>query len=215
MSDYLFHTTDIIIVGVLLLSGLLAYFRGLTHELLAIGKWIGAFLAAFYGFEHLQPVLKKLVGHQLTADIATSIILFVGTLVLLAYISHRLCDKLHDTAVGMVDKSLGFLFGLARGAAIVCIAFLVLTWASDNAEPPIYFQQTKSLPLVKDGAKLIASLLNIESVLEAEKKEKEQDKPQTDEKSSKTPEKPSDKETEKGYKDDAREDLDELIENTQ
>ncbi len=39
------NVTDVVVALVILISGLLAFFRGFVHELLAVLSWIGAGLA--------------------------------------------------------------------------------------------------------------------------------------------------------------------------
>lgn len=236
MADFVFNTTDVALVGILLVSALLAFFRGLVHELLAIGKWIGALLVAFYGFDFLLPLISKVVPNDLAAQITTSIILFVGTLVILAYVSNEICDHIHESSVGNVDRSLGFIFGLFRGAVIVCLAFMLLTWLSGGVGAlPKSIRTAKSAPYLKDGAYLLADVLNVRDVLDKPVKQKD-DEEEAEEKAAKaspkksttnkkadtkTPQKKDAKDSTKatdkksGYSDKQREKLDELIESTE
>ena len=90
MTDLPFHIADGIIVAVLVVSGLLAYFRGFVKEILSVAGWIGAALVALYGFPYAQPFARELIGHDLGADVATGAGLFVVTLMVLTVISHSI-----------------------------------------------------------------------------------------------------------------------------
>ncbi len=48
------NVTDLVVVGVLLLSALLAFFRGSVLELLSIAAWAGAAAATYYVFLYAQ-----------------------------------------------------------------------------------------------------------------------------------------------------------------
>ena len=65
------NLTDAVVVLVILISGLLAFFRGLVHEVLAVISWIGAALATIYGFPYARPYATELITVPLIADADT------------------------------------------------------------------------------------------------------------------------------------------------
>ena len=70
MEAFPFAIVDISIAGLLLLSALLAYMRGLVKEVLAVGAWIGASFATLYGFSIAIPYVQQVIGVQLIANIS-------------------------------------------------------------------------------------------------------------------------------------------------
>ncbi|NQV83048.1 MAG: CvpA family protein [Rhodospirillales bacterium] len=147
-------------VGVLLLvSALLAYARGLVQEILSIGGWIGAALATIYGFPYLRPYARELTTIDIVADFAAGIILFVVALVILSLFTRHISKAVKNSALNAIDRSLGFLFGLARGALIVVIAYIGLGMVYPENEQPTWIRQARSLELIKPGAELLASLI--------------------------------------------------------
>ena len=48
---------DLTIIFVLLISGALAFFRGVVREVLAVAGWAGAAAAAYYGFDYVKPYI--------------------------------------------------------------------------------------------------------------------------------------------------------------
>ena len=65
-----FEIADIVIAIVLIISGFLAYFRGLVREVLSLATWIGSALAAYYAFPYAQPYARDLIGVKGIADAA-------------------------------------------------------------------------------------------------------------------------------------------------
>ncbi len=63
---------------------------------------------------------------DIVADFGTGIVIFVLSLVILSLMSRRISKKVKESPLNAVDRSLGFLFGLLRGALIVCIAYIGL-----------------------------------------------------------------------------------------
>ncbi|MBI1775364.1 MAG: CvpA family protein [Proteobacteria bacterium] len=159
MSQFALTAADIAVVAIVLISGLLAFFRGFVREVLSVAGWIGAAAAALYGFRPLQPIIRKLVGYDLPADVLTGAGLFIVALIVLSMLSHAISVRVKDSALSAVDRSLGFIFGLIRGAVIVCIAYLAVNLAFPKDSQPDWLRNAKSMPAVERGATLLLSLI--------------------------------------------------------
>ena len=159
MADLPFHIADGIIVVVLVVSGLLAYFRGFVKEILSVAGWIGAALVALYGFPCARPYVRELIGHDLGADIATGAGLFVVTLMVLTVISHSIARGVRESSVGGLDKSLGFVFGLLRGAVLVCLVYIGASWFWTEEQLPDFVTEARAIPLVRAGRDLLLILV--------------------------------------------------------
>ena len=58
--------------------------------------------------------------------------MFIGTLIVVSVITVRISDMILDSRIGALDRTLGFLFGLARGLLIVVVAFLFFSLAGSG-----------------------------------------------------------------------------------
>jgi membrane protein required for colicin V production len=152
-------SADLIIIAILALSALLAFMRGFVREVLSIGAWVGAALATIYGFPIAQPFARKYIEVALFADIAAGVAIFVVALIILTVLSHALSRNVRSSALGAVDRSLGLLFGLVRGAVLVCLAYLVMAWAIPQEDRPVWVAEARTLPLVQQGAGLLLKIL--------------------------------------------------------
>ena len=140
-----FTIIDAVAAGVIVLSAILAYSRGLVREALAIAGWIGAAIAAFVFAPSFQPLIKELpvVGEFLGNSCELSIIgafaaVFAVGLVIMALFTPLFASVVQRSAVGGVDQALGFLFGVARGVLLVAVAFIVYDRAmGSNAVPMV------------------------------------------------------------------------------
>ena len=150
---------DIAIIGVIALSAIFALMRGFVREVLSVAAWIGAALAALYGFTPLRPHARDLLGPTLIADIALGATLFLLALIVLSLITHGIARSVQRSALSAVDRSLGLLFGIARGAALVCLAYLLLARAMPENEHPAWVKEARALPLVQRGAEFLATLV--------------------------------------------------------
>jgi membrane protein required for colicin V production len=154
---------DAIILSVMLLSGLLALMRGLTRELFSIIAWVLALLTAVLLVDALSPGLRKVLGGAPVFDILVAGVLFVAALLVLSFFSDRIYQKIHGPQSGPIDRTLGFVFGLARGVAIIAIGYWFLSWTLDGDKEPKWAETSRLMPIVKsvmpaiDGAVAIVS----------------------------------------------------------
>lgn len=152
-----FTLVDAVVAGVIILSAILAYARGLVREGMAIVGWIGAAVVAFIFAASVQPLVKELpvVGKFLSDSCELSIVaafalVFAVALIVASLFTPLLSSAIHRTVLGGIDQGLGFLFGAVRGVLLVAVAFIVYDRALAS----------ESIPMVDDSrsAKIFASM---------------------------------------------------------
>ena len=170
MNELPVNVLDGIIVIVLLLSALFAFTRGFVKEILAIGGWIGAFFSALYLYDPVKPYVAMYLPKGVIADATTFIGLFIASLVVFSILSHQIASRVRDSSIGPLDRSLGFLFGLARGAIIVIVAYLLLAQLVPADKQPDVVSQAKLTKWVHRGAeisvRMVPQTLTIRDYLE-------------------------------------------------
>lgn len=150
------NITDIVVLAVLLISALFAFIRGFVKEVLAVAGWIGAALITLYLFPMARPYARQYTDIELAADAATGLGLFVISLVVLSLASHFISKRVRESSISALDRSLGFLFGLLRGAVLIAIAYLLLVWTIPPADHPAAIREARVLPYVEKTARLLA-----------------------------------------------------------
>ena len=138
---------DLAVLGVLAISGLLAFGRGFVHEVLGIGAWLGAgALAVWLGPELVGRAGAWVPSHpELAQPIAFGGV-FVVALVVLLLVSRALGKAVRHSAFGGVDRSLGLLFGIGRGAVLVAVAYILLQMVVPVEEWPTPLKNARALP---------------------------------------------------------------------
>jgi membrane protein required for colicin V production len=116
---------DLAVFGFLLVSGLLAFARGLVREVLGIGAWVGSIAAAFFALPMMRGVVRTWMPAPEWIDPVSFIIVFLVTLIVLMLVARGVGRLVRRSALGGVDRTLGLVFGLARGAAVVIIAYII------------------------------------------------------------------------------------------
>ncbi len=153
---------DLIVVGVVAVSALLAFMRGLVREVLGIGAWIGAAFFAAWAFAFVRDRFRHWLGGPDLGDPAAFAAMFVVALIVLSVVSGMLGRIVRMSVLGGVDRTLGVVFGLVRGAALVAFAYIAAGWvvSADRWPPPVL--QARSLPYAYEAAAWAASLLPAE-----------------------------------------------------
>lgn len=151
-----FNLIDLIVVTVIVLSGIFALARGFVREVFSIASWVGAVFATLYGFQPASALARQFIGAPLIADAVAGGTVFLLTLFVLSFISSFIANRVRGSAVGSVDRSLGFVFGLLRGFVLLSIAYLAISWALPPDDQPKWVRAAKTMPLLERGAGFIA-----------------------------------------------------------
>jgi membrane protein required for colicin V production len=150
---------DFILIGVMLVSALLAMIRGFMREILSIAAWVIAAVATLYAYSRLLPFAKTYFNNDIIAAAAVIGGTFLGTLLIVSIITVRFSDMVLDSRVGALDRTLGFLFGLARGLIIVVVAFLFFAWLVPPRTQPSWVANAKSRVVLQSTGDWLISML--------------------------------------------------------
>ena len=150
---------DGILLAVALLSGLLAMVRGFSREVLSIVSWAVAAVAAFAFYGQLTPFVQNYIASETVASIVAAAAVFLVTLIIVSVITMRIADAIIDSRIGPLDRSLGFLFGVARGALLMVVALLFFNWLVPADNVPVWVAEAKSKPLLENLGETLVDML--------------------------------------------------------
>jgi membrane protein required for colicin V production len=133
------------VLALLVLSGVLAGLRGFVREALGILGWVGAAAAAITFTPLAAPWLSGFLTEPWMASAAAAFGIFIFVLVALSLVSGWVGDKVSDSALGPVDRLLGFGFGVGRGALLALIAYIGASWLLPPAQCPDWLRDARVL----------------------------------------------------------------------
>jgi len=234
---------DIIVLVVLFISAGIAFMRGFIREVLTIAGVIGGLAAAYFGAPILKPLMRGWFGvedgieperlfgvlpHDVLADALSYGLIFIIVVTLLSFVSHSLAEWARRTGLGAVDRSLGFLFGLIRGVLLLGLLYLPVHLFVEQDAKNDWFKDTKSHLYLEKVARGMESYLpedvekqaeetleQGEKMLDAREKLQEiellkkDNAAASDSKDVEPSSQPA-----RGYSDEFRDDMDQLIEET-
>jgi membrane protein required for colicin V production len=149
---------DVVLIAVMLISGLLAMIRGFMREVLSIAAWVLAAGATLYAYGKLLPAATAYFNSDLIAKATVIGGVFLVTLLLVSIVTVRISDMVLDSRVGALDRTLGFLFGLARGLIIVVVAFGFFDWLVPEKSQPTWVTDAKSKVFLANTADWLRSM---------------------------------------------------------
>lgn len=145
---------DITLLAVLVLSIVLGLWRGLVYEVLSVAGWVVAFIAAQRYASDMAQILP-LEGFSPALKIAAGFILiFVGVAFAAGLLSWLVKKLVASVGLRPVDRVLGAVFGLARGALILLAVATVVSMTPLRTDPawvgsPVASGLSQSLAAIK------------------------------------------------------------------
>ena len=159
---------DGIVIVVMLMSALLAMYRGFLREVLSIASWVAAAAVTYLFHKPVLPMVATYVPNASVALGVTLVGLFVVTLLVVSWITMKISDFVLDSSFGALDRSAGFLFGAARGLLLIVVAMQFFNGFVTPQQQPRWVTAAKSKPIVDYlGDRLVAALPdNIEEMIQ-------------------------------------------------
>ncbi|NNF76441.1 MAG: CvpA family protein [Rhizobiales bacterium] len=156
-----FQILDIALIGIMLISGLLALMRGFTREVLALITWGGAAAAGYLAFQSqpLQQLARQYIESDIVAKIALVGSVFLIVLIVVSLITMKLADWILDSGIGALDRTLGFVFGLARGLLLVAVAYIFFIYWVPPDRAPTWVKRAQTLSFVDQTSTYIIGIL--------------------------------------------------------
>lgn len=155
---------DAALLAVMVLSGLLAMYRGFTREVLSILSWVAAAGAVLYFVLYHKSAAEQLAQQfhapVVVAQVVTGAVIFLLVLVIVHLITARISDTVLDSSVGIIDRVLGFAFGAVRGFVLIVIPYMF--YESFFPEPKNQYpwvREAKSLPALRSTGNTFKTIL--------------------------------------------------------
>ena len=171
---------DYVILGIVLVSVLLGFFRGFLSEAWSLLSWIVAIWAALKFSGVIEPYIGEAVASPALQVWLGRIFVFATVLILGGLISGLVGMLLSRSGRGLsgTDRMLGMVFGLGRGVVIIGLLTVVAQYLHLPKEP--WWGESSLIPYAEKVSNLITHLagVGIEYLAEEEIFEPAQDLPE-------------------------------------
>ena len=146
---------DWLLAILLVYSVVRAAMRGFFHETFALGGLILGFLLACWFYRLLAIDLKGLITSLQIAELAAFLLILAGTMIVASLLGRILRHTASAIGLGFVDRLLGTVFGLLRGALLGVALLLALTaflprspWVENSHLAPYFLRAAHAVSFV-------------------------------------------------------------------
>ena len=153
---------DVIILVLILISALFAFFRGFSLELLSISVWIISFFGSYAYGNNLVNFFNKIVNNILISTAISYVLAFLIIFIIFSFLTRKFSVFIKDSYVGLIDKSLGFIFGILRGYIIVGLCFFLFDYFYKGKRLE-FIDNSKIIPVIKITNNEIFRFLKIDN----------------------------------------------------
>ena len=116
---------DVVVIVVVLLSALIGLWRGVIREVFALAAWIAAIVCMFLFGDALAKMLPFAQDTPWLRTLAGYALVFIGVFVVLSVAGFLFSKVVNAIGLSFVDRALGMMFGVVRGALIVVLLVFV------------------------------------------------------------------------------------------
>jgi membrane protein required for colicin V production len=128
-------TVDWLFTGLLGLSMLTGLWRGLVREVLSVISWVAAFFLSQWFAPQASEFLPMTGASETIRYAAGFVAVFIACLVLGGLLGWLLQKVLSTVGLGLLDRMLGAVFGLVRGAVVVLAVTVVMQMTPLKSSP--------------------------------------------------------------------------------
>ena len=122
----MFTSFDYLVIGIIFLSGFIAFFRGFIQECLSLLLWIIAFAASMFLDIYLDPYFIDYIQSSEIRRILIILLVFVGIIFFGGLLIKLIRGLVHWSGMGGLDRLFGVMFGFVRGILLIVVIYLVL-----------------------------------------------------------------------------------------
>ena len=143
---------DLIYIVITILSLIKCYSKGFVLSVLAMAKWLFAYVITLITFPRIKPYVKDIIDNEYILDITLGVIVFVIVIFLVLLISKGISKAIKYTGLGSLDTIFGFFFGFIRSYIISVCIFSAIHIVYNYDKWPLNTDQSYIFPYLEKGS---------------------------------------------------------------
>lgn len=126
ISFFSLNNFDFLMLGIVGASTFFALIRGFIKSLISAIGWVASMAVGMKFYFLLEPIVSKYIALGVVAAVIAGIVLFLITSIIIAIINNIFYIAFESISGGLLDRSIGILFGFIRGCLLVSFVFYIL-----------------------------------------------------------------------------------------
>ena len=143
---------DLIYIVITILSLIKCYSKGFVLSVLAMAKWLFAYVITLIVFPGIKPYVKDIIDNEYILDITLGVVVFVIVVFLVLLISKGISKAIRYTGLGSLDTIFGFFFGFIRSYIISVCIFSAIHIVYNYDKWPLNTDQSYIFPYLEKGS---------------------------------------------------------------
>ena len=143
---------DLIYLIITILSLIKCYIKGFVLSVLAMAKWLLAYVLTLIIFPRIKPYVKDIIDNEYILDIALGISIFIILIFFILLINKGISKAVKYTGLGNLDTIFGFFFGFVRSYIIAVCIFSAVHIVYNHDKWPINHNKSYIFPYLKKGS---------------------------------------------------------------
>ena len=165
---------DLTYIVITILSLIKCYSKGFVLSVLAMAKWLFAYVITLIAFPRIKPYVKDIIDNEYILDITLGVIIFVIVVFLVLLISKGISKAIKYTGLGSLDTIFGFFFGFIRAYIISICIFSGVHIVYNYDKWPVNLNKSYTFPYLEKGSNYLLKVFPNEKAYQ-ESKEKIED----------------------------------------
>ena len=143
---------DLIYLILTILSLVKCYRKGFVLSILAMSKWLFAYIMTLIIFPKAKPYVKDIIDSEYILDIVLGLLIFVIIIFLVLLISKGISKAIKYTGLGTLDSIFGFFFGFVRSYIIAICLFSAIHIVYNYDKWPTNLNKSYIFPYLEKGS---------------------------------------------------------------
>ena len=143
---------DLIYLILTILSLVKCYRKGFVLSILAMSKWLFAYIMTLIIFPKAKPYVKDIIDSEYILDIVLGLLIFVIIIFLVLLINKGISKAIKYTGLGTLDSIFGFFFGFVRSYIIAICLFSAIHIVYNYDKWPTNLNKSYIFPYLEKGS---------------------------------------------------------------
>ena len=153
---------DLIIIILIFISAFFAFIRGFSLEILSLSGWIFSIGISYLYGGLASNQINKFLDNFLISTVISYVFSFILLLIIFSYLTKNVSSLIKNSFAGLLDRSLGFFYGLLRGYLLICFCYFCFDYFYSGSKP-IFLESSKLVPIIKISNKEIFNIMQVDN----------------------------------------------------
>ena len=143
---------DLIYLIITIMSLIKCYNKGFVLSILAMAKWLLAYIITLIIFPRAKPYVKDIIDNEYILDVGLGVSIFIIVIFLVLLVNKGIGKAVRYTGLGSLDTIFGLFFGFVRSYIIAVCIFSGIHIVYNHGKWPINSNKSYIFPYLEKGS---------------------------------------------------------------